>query len=62
MVRKDKLTGDEQRLRLMEQELELLRNTTHPHIVKIMDMFEDEVNFYIVAELMRGGELYHYML
>ena len=25
-------------------------------------MFEDDVNFYIVAELMRGGDLYNYML
>ena len=46
----------------MEQELEVLRNTDHPHIVRLIDMFEDDVNVYIVAELMRGGELYNYML
>ena len=46
----------------MEQELEVLRNTDHPNIVRLYDMFEDDVNFYIVAELMRGGDLYNYMV
>ena len=45
----------------MVQEIDVLKNTNHPNIVRLIDMFEDEVNVYIVAELMKGGELYHYM-
>ena len=48
-------------IKLMEGEIEVLKNTNHPNIVRLIDMFEDEVNVYIVAELMKGGELYHYM-
>ena len=47
---------------LMEQELEVLQNTEHPHIVRAMELLEDDVNFYIVSELVTGGELYDYMV
>ena len=35
---------------LMEQELEVLQNTDHPHIVRVMELLEDEAKFYIVSE------------
>ena len=47
---------------LMEQELEVLQSTEHPHIVRVMQLLEDEVNFYIVSELVTGGELYDHMV
>ena len=47
---------------LMEQELEVLQNTDHPYIVRVMELLEDEVNFYIVSELITGGELYEYII
>ena len=46
----------------MIQELEVLKSTNHPNIVGLVDVFEDDVNFYIVSELMKGGDLYNYML
>ena len=62
IVRKDSLAGDESLVKLMKQEIEVLRNVNHPHIVRVIDLFEDSVNFYIVTELMQGGELYEHML
>ena len=46
----------------MEQELEVLQNTDHPHIVRVMELLEDEVKFYIISELITGGELYDYII
>ncbi len=31
---------------------------THPHIMRIFELLEDDHNYYIVSELIRGGELY----
>lgn len=30
----------------------------HPHIVRVFDLVEDAANFYIVMELMKGGDLF----
>ena len=45
----------------MEQELEILSKTDHAHIVRHLELLEDDVNFYIVSELVNGGELYNYV-
>ena len=46
----------------MEGELEVIQNTDHPHIVRVMELLEDEAKFYIVSELVSGGELYDYII
>lgn len=38
-------------------EFEILEQTQHPHITRIFELLEDERCFYIVAELMSGGNL-----
>ncbi|CDW81372.1 protein kinase domain containing protein [Stylonychia lemnae] len=43
---------------LMQNELKVLEETTHPHIMKIIQLLEDEDHYYIVSELLAGGELY----
>jgi calcium-dependent protein kinase len=43
----------------MANELDVLARTDHPHIVRVHELIEDANNFYIVSELMNGGELYH---
>lgn len=35
----------------------ILDNTDHPNITRVFDVFEDKVNFCIVQEIMRGGDL-----
>ena len=61
MIRKDHAAKDKQLQRLMEQELEILTDIDYPHIVRLVEMFEDDVNFYVVMELMEGGDLFNYM-
>lgn len=46
----------------MEQELDVLSKTDHPHIVRVIEMLEDDVNYYIVSEVVKGGELYDYII
>ena len=49
----------------MEEELsesflvegELLRNADHPNIIKIFDIFKDEVNAVLIEDYCKGGEL-----
>ena len=41
----------------MKQELETLDKFEHPHIVRVIDLCEDNQNIYIVSELMRHGTL-----
>ena len=47
---------------LMEQELDVLQKTDHPHIVRVFELLHDDVNFYIVTELVTGGELYDHII
>lgn len=35
-----------------------MRELDHPHIVKVLDVLEDDENVYIAQELMRHGNLY----
>ena len=46
----------------MEQELEVLSKTDHPHMVRVFELLQDDANFYIVTELVTGGELYDHII
>ena len=40
------------------KEIEVLSSLDHPHILKILEYFEDDTKYYIVTELCEGTELY----
>ncbi len=42
----------------LKAEIEILTEVDHPHIIKLVDVFEDVQNVYLVTELCTGGELY----
>jgi len=42
----------------MMNELKVLQKCSHPHIIKVTELLEDEENYYIVSELLEGGELF----
>ena len=50
-----------QRLTL-QREISILKLLNHPNIVKLYDAFEHEDKFYLIMELVTGGELFHYVL
>ena len=39
-------------------EISILSKLTHPSIMQIYEIFEDNVNIYIVSEYCKGGELF----
>ena len=47
---------------LNKNEFEVLENTEHPNITRIYELMEDQRNYYIVMELVTGGDLLKNML
>lgn len=42
---------------LLRQELQVLEITDHPHITKVYEILEDNKCYYVVMELLEGGNL-----
>lgn len=53
MVKKRKIY-----LKLLENELSILGSKSHPKIIRIVDLMEDQNNYYVVSEVVEGGELF----
>ena len=43
---------------LFVKETDILRQISHPNIIQIFEMFEDEAFYYLVTELVLGGDLF----
>ena len=39
----------------------VLSQVTHPNIIRIYELLEDNINYYIVSELMPGGDLHSHL-
>jgi len=68
---KNKTTGDEfackminkadmqqEDLLALQTEVEILSQIDHPNVVKLFEVWEDKAKFYMVMEIMTGGELF----
>jgi calcium-dependent protein kinase len=42
----------------LQNELSILGEKSHPNIIRIVDLIEDAENYYVVSELVKGGELF----
>ena len=45
-------------VQLLENELSILGSKSHPNIIRVADLIEDNDNYYVVSELVKGGELF----
>lgn len=45
-------------VQLLENELAILGSKSHPKIIRVIDLLEDQFNYYIVSEVVEGGELF----
>lgn len=43
---------------LLKNELSILGEKSHPNIIRIIELIEDHQYYYIISELMKGGELF----
>ena len=41
----------------LQNEIDILKQVDHPNIVKLFDIYEDDKYFFLVMELMMGGEV-----
>ena len=57
MVKKAAVGEHPRMEQLMLQELQVMQACRHPNILKLIDLREDEEYYYIVSELLEGGEL-----
>ncbi len=39
-------------------EIDILKTLDHPNIVQIFEFYQDRLNFYLITEYIRGGELF----
>jgi len=46
----------------MQNEIDILRALDHTNIVKLVDFYEDPGHYCLIMELMRGGELFDYII
>lgn len=47
----------EEDINYLYTEVQILSDLNHPNIVKLKEVFEDKDSFYMVMELMKGGDL-----
>ncbi len=40
----------------------MLASVNHPNIIRIYELLEDDVNFYIVSEVLAQGELFDHIV
>jgi Serine/threonine protein kinase len=56
VIRVDK-SNQKEEARIMN-EVAILRSLDHPNVLKLIDFFEESPNFFLVMELMEGGDLF----
>lgn len=44
------------------QEVEVLRVLSHPHIIRLFEVFESDTTLHVITEYVQGGELFDYLV
>jgi serine/threonine protein kinase len=42
----------------MINEVEILQECIHPHVMNVYEILHDKNNFYVISELCKGGDLF----
>jgi serine/threonine protein kinase len=58
MSKKEMTASD---VELQRREIEVLKMCQHPHIIRLLDIFENQDYIYIVMENLSGGDLFTYL-
>ena len=56
-IKKTKLNEAEVYQELNKNELEILEVTQHPNVTRVFELLEDQKNYYIIMEVITGGNL-----
>lgn len=58
-IKKKNMTEDQ--IALQRMEIEAMKMCQNENIMKLLDLFEDDRYFYLVLELLHGGDLFDYL-
>lgn len=57
-IKKSSLLSNPMLPALMMSELTILHDLSHPGIMQVNELLEDDENYFIVTEILEGGELF----
>eukprot|EP00826_Nyctotherus_ovalis_P007362 TRINITY_DN1182_c0_g1_i10.p1 TRINITY_DN1182_c0_g1~~TRINITY_DN1182_c0_g1_i10.p1 ORF type:complete len:269 (-),score=40.65 TRINITY_DN1182_c0_g1_i10:1145-1951(-) len=57
VIKKNKLSENIKNIKALIKEIEIMRKTNHPRIVRLYEVYETESCIYLVTEYLEGGEL-----
>jgi serine/threonine protein kinase len=58
IMKKKEIQKHQVYVELLQNELAILGEKSHPNLIRIIDLMEDEERYYVVSELVKGGELF----
>ena len=58
IIKKSSLNKNKILPTLMMNELDILKKTNHPNIMNVVEILEDEHYYYVISEILEGGELF----
>ncbi|CAD8141236.1 unnamed protein product [Paramecium octaurelia] len=58
---KNKMRSSEIDKQALLKEISIMRKLNHNGVIKLHEVFEDEINIYFVLDYLEGGELYHHI-
>jgi len=61
IIKKEKIFATQSRIENLENELHVLESVNNQFIAHTYELLHDDYNFYIINELIRQGNMYHYI-
>ena len=56
-IEKKKILESPRNMVAVRKEIEILRRIDHPHVIKLYEVYENELYIHLVMEYLKGGEL-----
>ena len=61
-IKKIKTTSDQKQQTKFISEVEILKSTDHPNIVRLFEFYEDEKHYHLVTDYMKGGDFFDFIV
>lgn len=58
-IEKSKLADNPKNLAALHKEIQILRRIDHPNVIKLYEVYENDLFVHLVLEYLKGGELLH---
>ena len=60
-IEKSKLLLKPKNLEALQKEIQILRIIDHPNVIKLYEVYENDLYIHLILEYLRGGELFQYI-